>query len=101
MKKKKRNNTALDVMANPTQQGAYTRAHASFSEIAELAKTEEEVQIFLDGLANIRGKLMATKAASSNAASKRTKPNQLRSCKVAALSAMALSILTGTALSVS
>jgi hypothetical protein len=64
-KKKKRNNTALDVMANPTQQGAYTRAHASFSEIAELAKTEEEVQIFLDGLANIRGKLMATKAASS------------------------------------
>lgn len=52
-------------MANPTQQGAYTRAHASFSEIAELAKTEEEVQIFLDGLANIRGKLMARKAASS------------------------------------
>lgn len=64
-KKKKRNNTALDIMANPTQQGAYTRAHASFSEIAELAKTEEEVQIFLDGLANIRGKLMARKAASS------------------------------------
>eukprot|EP00985_Skeletonema_marinoi_P034761 scaffold44772_cov883-Skeletonema_marinoi.AAC.1 len=63
-KKKKRKSvidgsTALSVMANPKLQGAYTRCHPSFVDVAGMAKDEEEVQILSACLDEARGKIMA------------------------------------------
>ena len=63
-KKKKRKSvidgsTALSVMANPKLQGAYTRCHPSFVDVAGMAKDEEEVQILSACLDEAHGNIMA------------------------------------------
>lgn len=70
-KKKKRKSvidgsTALSVMANPKLQGAYTRCHPSFVDVAGMAKDEEEVQILSACLDEARGKIMAMRKKSSS-----------------------------------
>jgi hypothetical protein len=63
-KRMMRNNATLDFVGTRNNKGLHV-CTCKILRDHRVAKTDEEINILLDGLANIRGSLMARKAASS------------------------------------
>ena len=57
---------ALDIMANPKKQSAYSCTHKSYLECADLATSEEDVQDIYDSLNLLRGRILGRKQNKSN-----------------------------------
>lgn len=53
---------ALDIMANPKKQSAYTRTSTSYRECTDIASSEEDVRDILATLSQLRGRILGRKS---------------------------------------